>query len=101
VSYAYNRDAVFHWRGAISFVTVYYISVPLQIFKVELEVRETGITKEVTLGLSVFVVGFSWVGNIVNTLGSEISPLEESKSFLLCFLLGFIESVGDMKMGRN
>jgi len=41
------------------------------------------------------------LGNIVNTLGSEISPLEGSKSFLLCFLLGFIESVSDMKIGSG
>ena len=39
------------------------------------------------------------LGNIVITLGSEISSLEGSKSFLLCFLLGFIESVGDLKNG--
>jgi len=47
------------------------------------------------LGLSVFVVRFS--KNIVNTLGSEISPLEGSKSFLLCFLLGFIVSNSKIK----
>ncbi|KEH41818.1 hypothetical protein MTR_1g055015 [Medicago truncatula] len=43
--------------------------------------RETWITKEGTLGLSVFVESVSWVGkNIVITLGSEISPLEGSKA---------------------
>ena len=38
-------------------------------FEVELEERETWITKEVTLGLSVFVVRFSWVGKHCKHLG--------------------------------
>ena len=57
--------------------------------------RERNLDYKGALGLSVFVVRFS--KNIVNTLGSEISPLEGSKSFLLCFLLGFIVSNSKIK----
>jgi len=38
-------------------------------FEGELEVRKTWIAKEVTLGLSVFVVRFSWVGKYCKHLG--------------------------------
>jgi len=33
----FNRDTIVHWRGAISAVTVYYISVSLQILKESLK----------------------------------------------------------------
>ena len=59
-------------RDTILTVAGYYLSVSLQILKYgsrELEERETWITKEVTLGLSVFVVRFSWVGKRCKHLG--------------------------------
>jgi len=40
----------------------YYLSVSVQILKESLKREKLGFTKEVTLGLSVFVVKFSWVG---------------------------------------
>jgi len=46
-------------RDTILTVVGYYISISLQLFEVELEERETWITKDVILGLSVFVVRFS------------------------------------------
>ena len=58
-------------RDTILTVSVYYLSVCLQILKVWLLKEKLDNTKEVTLGLSVFVGGSLVLGNIVITLESE------------------------------
>jgi len=40
-----NRDAIVHWRGAIVSVTMYYISVSLQILKESLKWEKLGLQR--------------------------------------------------------
>ena len=56
-------------RDTILTVAEYYLSVSLQILKESLKREKLGTAKEGTLGLSVFVVRFSWVGKHCKHLG--------------------------------